>query len=245
MGGGDETGSGFALPQFDFSVVTDLLDSIQPEDILANIQAGASNTISQDGLGQRGELYTLGQFALIGAILIGGIPVVGPVVTVALGPGMTLLGLLLVVLSVRDLGTALSPWPSPPSDAPLATDGIYSKMRHPMYTGLLCTLLGYSILLDSSTRLVLVGALWAFLEIKADKEEEYLLASKPGYASYMVCYDTIEMCDWPLLPRHWLFCTILSAVFSFVVQRNIHSRCYRSVFLLLVPQYPPTGASSR
>jgi protein-S-isoprenylcysteine O-methyltransferase Ste14 len=188
MGGGDKSGSenGFVLPQFDFSAVTDLLESIQPEDILANFQAGASNTLSQDGFGKRGELYTIGQFALIGAILVGGIPVVSPVLTVVLGPGMTLLGLVLLVLSVRDLGTALSPWPSPPSEAPLATDGIYGKMRHPMYTGVLCTLLGYSILLDSSTRLVLVAALWAFLEVKADKEEEFLLASKPGYANYMV-----------------------------------------------------------
>ena len=175
------------MPDMDFSSVTELVQDIDLDEFAVSAQAGLSNLISTDNIGQRGELYTVGQFALIGAVLFGGIPVVGDLLFLLLGPATMLAGLGLTVGSVGNMGNALSPWPTPASDGQLVTTGLYEKMRHPMYTGLVCTLLGYSILLSSAPRLMLTGVLWAFLNVKAEQEEKYLLETYPEYEAYKVC----------------------------------------------------------
>ena len=183
------------MPDLDFSSVTELVQEIDLDDFAASAQAGLSNLISTENIGQRGELYTIGQFALIGAVLFGGIPVVGDLLFLLLGPATMVLGIGLTVASVGNMGNALSPWPTPPSDGKLVTSGLYGKMRHPMYTGLICALLGYSILLSSAPRLILTGVLWAFANVKAEQEEKYLLETYPEYADYMVCKESMVFVD--------------------------------------------------
>ena len=175
------------MPEMDFSAVTELVKDIDLDEFAASAQAGLNNLISTENIGKRGELYTVGQFALIGAVLFGGIPVVGDLLFLLLGPATMVGGLGLTIASVGNMGNALSPWPTPAKGGKLVTTGLYEKMRHPMYTGLICTLLGYSILLSSAPRLILTGLLWAFLNAKADEEEKYLKEAYPEYEAYMVC----------------------------------------------------------
>ena len=91
------------------------------------------------------------------------------------GPGLLLGGLVVALASLGDLGSdSLSPFPAPPRGASLKTDGIYAQMRHPLYTGLLMVMAGLSIATNNADRLLLTAVLWYLLEIKSDKEEDFL-----------------------------------------------------------------------
>ena len=88
------------------------------------------------------------------------------------GPGLLLGGLVVAAASLGDLGSdSLSPFPAPPRGAILKTDGLYAKMRHPLYTGLLMTMAGLSIATNNADRLLLTAVLWYLLDVKSDKEE--------------------------------------------------------------------------
>jgi protein-S-isoprenylcysteine O-methyltransferase Ste14 len=92
-----------------------------------------------------------------------------------------------VFKAFADLGSeSLSPFPSPPKGAALKMDGIYSQMRHPMYTGLLMVMAGLSIASNSADRLLLTGLLWYLLEVKADKEEGECCMEKKGCSAIFV-----------------------------------------------------------
>jgi len=131
-------------------------------------------------IGERGEEYALVQFFLIACVLIGGIPLVGDFAMLLFGPGAFLGGLAVLVLGVTQLGGNLSPWPIPAPGGTLVTSGIYEKVRHPIYAGLLATLIGISIISGSATRLVLTGLFFYAVNTKVDQEEE-MLTDKFGY----------------------------------------------------------------
>ena len=81
-------------------------------------------------------------------------------------------GFVVALASLGDLGSdSLSPFPAPPRGAILKTDGIYARMRHPLYTGLIMIMAGLSIATNNADRLLLTAVLWYLLEIKSDKEE--------------------------------------------------------------------------
>jgi protein-S-isoprenylcysteine O-methyltransferase Ste14 len=92
-----------------------------------------------------------------------------------------------VIQSLVGLGSdSLSPFPAPPVTGTLKTDGIYSQVRHPMYTGLIMIMLGLSITTNSADRLLLTAALTYLMEVKSSKEELYLLDSYgQAYYDYM------------------------------------------------------------
>jgi protein-S-isoprenylcysteine O-methyltransferase Ste14 len=102
------------------------------------------------------------------------------------GPGLLIGGLVVGVKSLADLKSdSLSPFPSPPPGGTLKTGGIYATVRHPMYLSLLMMMTGLSIATNSADRLLLTAALWYFLEVKADKEEIFLMDTYGAdYAQY-------------------------------------------------------------
>lgn len=107
------------------------------------------------------------------------------------GPGLLLGGTVVVFKAFADLGSdSLSPFPSPPKGAALKMDGIYSQMRHPMYTGLLMVMAGLSIASNSADRLLLTGLLWYLLEVKADKEEGECCIKKRTFLRYLYVFPT-------------------------------------------------------
>ncbi|MFI5362000.1 MAG: methyltransferase family protein [Elusimicrobiota bacterium] len=61
------------------------------------------------------------------------------------------------------LGRRLTPFPRPRDDSSLVTDGVYRYVRHPLYLGVI---------------------LAALLNAKASREEAWLSAKFPDYASY-------------------------------------------------------------
>lgn len=143
------------------------------------------NNVMDGTLGERGEIYVAAQFGLLACILGGGIPLIGNVLMVLLGPGLMLGGAATVFLSVRDLGSNnLSPWAKPPNGGDLVQDGIYSKLRHPQYAGLAAFSGGFSIVTGSASSLLLTAALFYVFNVVAEKEEEELGDKYPQYDSY-------------------------------------------------------------
>ncbi|KAG7364685.1 protein-S-isoprenylcysteine methyltransferase [Nitzschia inconspicua] len=168
--GNNKGGNSFSVPDIDFSSIGDSLSNFDVDRVVSNVKGDG------EPLGSRGEYYTVAQFVLIFCIAIGGIPYAGPAFQFIGGPGLLLGGLVVTLKSFGDLGSdSLSPYPSPPRGGALKTDGIYGQMRHPMYTGLLMVMAGLSIATNSADRLLLTALLWYLLEVKSDKEEDFLM----------------------------------------------------------------------
>jgi protein-S-isoprenylcysteine O-methyltransferase Ste14/rhodanese-related sulfurtransferase len=102
------------------------------------------------------------------------------IVGVVLGLG----GLLLGLLSFRALGRNFRVFAAPRRSGTLITTGVYSKVRHPMYTAVIASLAGYALYF---------GSLWAvpfwlgctiLYIVKAIKEERLLAEHYPEYQDY-------------------------------------------------------------
>jgi len=126
-------------------------------------------------VGERGEQYVIAQFSLFFFIAIGSVPIIGDALISLLGPVLILGGLFLVYRAVFDLKDNLSPWPTPADPesgrGSLINEGIYSYIRHPMYSGSLFGMAGLSLITDSATRFLLTLALSFVLDAKSDFEE--------------------------------------------------------------------------
>lgn len=154
-----------------------------------------SSPLQVDG---RGEKYVLAQFSLLFCIAIGTIPVIGDILTSFLGPSFIVTGLVLVYKSAADLKDNLSPWPvaTGPDRGSLISDGIYSYVRHPMYSGLLFGMTGLSIFTDSTFRLMLTFLLYVVLDAKSDFEEASL--EKTYGSEYVEYKENVQSKFFPL-----------------------------------------------
>jgi len=160
-------------PSFDISNISGSVSRTFKELLNYDISKVVDN--SKGDMGRRGEAYFFAQAALIVCIVVGGVPVVGEPLQAVLGPLLLVSGFLVGVLSVVDLGSdSLSPYPKPVDSGNLKTTGVYSQMRHPMYTALMTVMLGLSVVTNSADRLLLTAFLYYLLEVKSDKEEIFL-----------------------------------------------------------------------
>jgi protein-S-isoprenylcysteine O-methyltransferase Ste14 len=81
-------------------------------------------------------------------------------------------------------GRSLTPMPLPRADAALLTSGLYRRVRHPVYSGLLVWAFGMAIAAASGLHFMLFGLLWAFFHAKAAHEERLLAQKFSGYSEY-------------------------------------------------------------
>jgi protein-S-isoprenylcysteine O-methyltransferase Ste14 len=81
-------------------------------------------------------------------------------------------------------GRSLTPMPSPRAGAALLTSGLYRRVRHPVYSGLLVWAFGMAIAAASGLHFMLFGLLWAFFHAKAAHEERLLAQKFSGYSEY-------------------------------------------------------------
>lgn len=145
------------------------------DQILGNVLSGE--------LGTRGEAFVATQVFLVLCILFGGLPLLGDFLNILCGPVLAVLGVIVCALGIMDMGASLSPWPVPTGDD-LVTDGVFSVVRHPIYSGLLAIMAGFSVATGSAARLLLTAALWYALDLKSDYEEEQLLKEHAEYKAY-------------------------------------------------------------
>lgn len=143
-------------------------------------------------LGPRGEGWVIGQLALIALLVAVGAPglqtalPIGPAGWVRFICGLAALAIggWLVLRGLADLGDSMTPMPRPRTDGRLVETGVYRRIRHPVYAGLVCCGIGWSILTASPAGLVTTLVLAGFLDAKARREEAWLLDRYEAYADY-------------------------------------------------------------
>jgi protein-S-isoprenylcysteine O-methyltransferase Ste14 len=91
---------------------------------------------------------------------------------------------ILFIKGLIDLGKNLTPLPYPIEDGELVTTGIYQLVRHPLYSGVILGCLGMTIFWESVSHLILTIVLLIFLDIKARKEEVFLMEKYVNYSEY-------------------------------------------------------------
>jgi len=156
-------------------------------------------------LGPRGEgwigiqmLFEVG--ALVLAVLTG--PVVTGPARVALAiPGFLLLvaGVALFGWGASHLDASFSIWVNPRPGARLVTSGPYRWARHPVCTGQVLIVAGWSLIAASIVGLLMVPLVAVYLDrFKLAREEQTLLARYPEYPAYMA---DVPHRMWPSRPR--------------------------------------------
>lgn len=100
------------------------------------------------------------------------------------GVAATMLGLAITAAGLLALGDALTPFPRPRQNAALRTHGIYARVRHPVYGGLIIASLGWSLWWLSALGAVYALLVFVFFDRKSAREEIWLAAKFPGYADY-------------------------------------------------------------
>ena len=172
-----------------FSSLATKLEDLTGVD-LDDLSAAVKENIKSGDAGERGEAYVVAQFSLLSFIALGTVPFVGDALSFTLGPGLVGVGLVVVYKAAVDLGTNLSPWPTPADPntgrGSLVDTGIYSLLRHPMYSGLIFGMAGLSVATDSALRMLLTAALYLVLDAKSDFEETKLIETYgDDYRAYM------------------------------------------------------------
>ncbi len=148
---------------------------------------------SREGLwnNQRGEYWVFVQgLLLIGFVLL---PVARFVeiksaevlyFSWGIGGAIALFSSILIFKGLLDLGRNLTPLPYPRNDGQLVQSGVYSIVRHPLYSGLVLAALSWTIFQVSLSHLIGTVVLFAFFNAKASREEVWLSEKYPDYLEY-------------------------------------------------------------
>ena len=138
---------------------------------------------------QRGEYWVVAQAILIVGFVV--LPVYRPVnlpldkfVNLSIAALLGLAALVLLAKGLLDLGQQLTPLPYPKDNGQLVQTGIYSIVRHPVYSGLILAALSWAIFCVSLSHLVAAAILFIFLDAKANHEEAWLTQKYADYADY-------------------------------------------------------------
>ena len=107
----------------------------------------------------------------------------GPVERVV-GGIVALAGVLLITVAIRTMGHAVQVEAAPREGAPLVRHGVYARLRHPIYTGIAITMLGFVLRGLTASGLVVGAAALGFLIAKARYEETLLARRHPEYEAY-------------------------------------------------------------
>jgi protein-S-isoprenylcysteine O-methyltransferase Ste14 len=88
------------------------------------------------------------------------------------------------VAGVIVLGRNRTPFPHPREGSNLVQHGIYARVRHPLYTSVMLSSLGWALIWQSPAAFGVALLLVPFLRAKARHEERCLIGKFPGYADY-------------------------------------------------------------
>ena len=95
-----------------------------------------------------------------------------------------IIALIILLISIKDLGRNLSPFPRPIKNSNLVTKGIYRFTRHPMYYSLIFISIGVFIIKLSIYYLFLTISLALIIKFKIALEEKYLMNKFKNYLLY-------------------------------------------------------------
>ncbi len=142
--------------------------------------------------GQRGEWYVVAQVALFvlvatGPRTWGGWPAwVFPdqMAVRVIGVALLLAGACLLIAGGAKLGSKLTPLPYPQAGGSLQQSGAFCIVRHPMYCGGVLAAFGWAIISHGWLTLLYAALVFAFVDVKSRREETWLVAKYPEYATY-------------------------------------------------------------
>ncbi len=97
---------------------------------------------------------------------------------------LRVVGLVVLVAGLVNLGRSATPLPTPVQGGDLRTTGLYRYVRHPIYTGVMALAIGTAIPSGNASIAAATIALIAWLSIKARWEERRLQVRYPAYAAY-------------------------------------------------------------
>ena len=101
-----------------------------------------------------------------------------------LGISFMIIGVGLAGYAIASLKSNLKPSPKPRVGGALITTGLYSIVRHPAYSCILLTVLGFSLWMNDAIRLLLTVGFFVFLNAKSSVEERWLEKAYPEYCNY-------------------------------------------------------------
>jgi len=101
-----------------------------------------------------------------------------------LGILIIIIAFIIMLVSIKDLGSNLSPFPRPKNNSNLVTTGIYRFTRHPMYYSLIFISFGVFITKLSIYYLFLSISLGLIIKFKIALEEQYLKNKFKKYLFY-------------------------------------------------------------
>jgi protein-S-isoprenylcysteine O-methyltransferase Ste14 len=97
---------------------------------------------------------------------------------------LSILGFTVVLVALFNLDKSLTAFPTPKNNSELITSGLYKYVRHPIYTGILLTVFGYSIYSMSISRLTVSLLLSILFYFKTNYEEQKLSDKYTVYQAY-------------------------------------------------------------
>lgn len=102
-----------------------------------------------------------------------------------LGIILVVIGVLMGLLSVIQLNKNLSPFPTPINGGELIETGLYKYIRHPIYTSIVSTLVGYGLYSGSAYKILITITLLILFFYKSQYEEKKLSLVFKDYPEYM------------------------------------------------------------
>jgi len=102
----------------------------------------------------------------------------------SMGILIIIIAFIIMLVSIKDLGRNLSPFPRPIKNSNLVTKGIYRFTRHPMYYSLISISIGVFIIKLSIYYLFLTISLALIIKFKIALEEKYLMNKFKNYLLY-------------------------------------------------------------
>jgi len=94
------------------------------------------------------------------------------------------MGILICALSILQLKSSLSPFPTPVEEGHLITSGMFKLVRHPIYSGLILFFIAFSIFSESFGRLLMAMLIVILFYFKSRYEERLLEKKYPEYYFY-------------------------------------------------------------
>jgi protein-S-isoprenylcysteine O-methyltransferase Ste14 len=130
-------------------------------------------------------LFVFIQFLLFGAYTFDFFsPLAIPNYIATLGIVIAIIGIMIAVLTVFELKTNLTVFPTPTEKAVLLTNGFFRFSRHPIYTGILMFVFGYALNSYSTYKLLIGVFLLIWFYLKSIYEEEQLSEKFKEYKAY-------------------------------------------------------------
>ena len=146
-----------------------------------------SEMLSSSSFAARGGGWVVAQSILMLAVILLGVVFHGDwtrIPLIAVGALLFVVGGYFGIAGVLVLGRNRTPYPQPREGSALIQHGIYSRVRHPLYTSVMVAALGWAMIWQSAAAFGAALVLIPFFHAKARQEERWLCEKFPGYAVY-------------------------------------------------------------